>query len=65
MTFLRHMLHHSLCDSVVNITDPGVYRQFLEGIASLISLDLGLILSAGFIATTDFDDRLIISTWDR
>ena len=62
MTFLRHMLHHSQFDSVVNVTYPGVYRQFLEGIASLISLDLGLVVSVGCIATTDFDDRLIIST---
>ena len=56
------MLHHSQFDSVVNVTYPGVYHQFLDGIASLISLDLGLVVSVGCIATTDFDDRLIIST---
>ncbi|CAM9531970.1 unnamed protein product, partial [Laminaria digitata] len=49
-------------DAVANVTYAGVYGQFLDGIASLISLDLGLVLSAGCMVTTDFHDRLIIST---
>lgn len=49
-------------DSVANVTYAGVYGQFLDGISSLISFDLGLVLSAGCMAKTDFHDRLIIST---
>ncbi|CAN0510864.1 unnamed protein product, partial [Scytosiphon promiscuus] len=47
---------------MANVTYAGAYGQFLDGIASIINLDLGLVLSAGCLAKTDFHDRLIIST---
>lgn len=55
-------MHPSQFDSVANVTYAGAYGQFLDGIASIVSLDLGLVLSAGCMVTTDFHDRLIIYT---
>eukprot|EP00904_Undaria_pinnatifida_P008213 jgi/Undpi1/4521/HiC_scaffold_18.g07875.m1 len=49
-------------DTVANVIYPGVYGQFLDGISSLVSLDLGLVLSAGCMAKTDFHDRLLFFT---
>ena len=49
-------------DSVANVTYPGVYGQFLDGISSVVNLDLGLVLSAGCMAKTDFHDRLFFFT---
>ncbi|CAM9564516.1 unnamed protein product, partial [Laminaria digitata] len=45
-----------------NVTYAGVYGKFLDGISSIISFDLGLVLSAGCMVTTDYHDRLLIST---
>ena len=56
------MMQHLQFDSVANVTYAGVYGQFLDGITSIISFDLGLVLSAGCMATTDFHDRLLLST---
>lgn len=47
---------------MANVTYAGVYGKFLDGISSIISLDLGLVLSAGCMVTTDYHDRLLIST---
>ncbi|CAN0522090.1 unnamed protein product, partial [Scytosiphon promiscuus] len=38
------------------------YGKFLDGISSIVSLDLGLEVSAGCMARTDFHDRLLLST---
>ena len=44
------------------MTYAGVYGEFLDGISSIISFDLGMVVSAGCVVTTDFHDRLLIST---
>lgn len=47
---------------MANVTYAGVYGEFLNGLSSIISFDLGLVLSAGCMVTTDFHDRVLIST---
>lgn len=47
---------------MANVTYAGVYGEFLDGMALLISLDLGLVLSGGCLADTDFHDRVFLST---
>lgn len=49
-------------DSVANVTYAGVYGQFLDGISSVISLDVGLVLSGSCLVETDFHDRLVVAT---
>lgn len=56
------IMYPSQFDSVANVTYAGVYGQFLDGISSVISFDLGPVLSAGCMAKTDFHARLVIST---
>lgn len=56
------LVFSSQFDAVANVTYAGVYGQFLDGVASLVSLDVGLVLSAGCIVKADFHDRLLIST---
>ena len=46
---------------MANVTFPGIYQRFLDGVASL-NFDLAWIFSIGCIVDLDFHDRLLIST---
>ncbi|CAN0170750.1 unnamed protein product, partial [Ectocarpus sp. 4 AP-2014] len=47
--------------SAANVTYPGVYRRFLNGL-DVFNFDLSWILSAGCVMDLDFHDRLLLST---
>ena len=47
--------------SVANVTFPGVYQRFLNGL-DIFNFDLGWVLSAGCVVDVNFHDRLLMST---
>ncbi|CAM9962030.1 unnamed protein product, partial [Laminaria digitata] len=54
------VLFHSQFASVANVTYPGVYQTFLNGL-DFINLDVGFVVSAGCLwSGIDFHDRLLV-----
>lgn len=47
---------------MANVTYPSLYEGFLEGLSSIVGLELGTVLSAGCIIDFDFHGRLFFST---
>lgn len=47
---------------MANVSYPGAYGRFLDGISSIVGFDLGWVLSVGCIVNADFHDRLLLST---
>lgn len=47
---------------MANVTYPGVWRQFLEGLSAFVGLDFGLVLSSGCVFDVDFHGRMLVST---
>lgn len=47
---------------MANITYPSLYEDFLDGLSSIVGLELGTVLSTGCIIDFDFHGRLLFST---